>query len=135
MASRKMASDSSRLEGKMGKTGFEARLMARRQKELEDARDKMFVLVKNYADLLGNKRLSKNKTVNEKSHQESLLKTLPELAAELDLRNRNEGTHTLLAMCLNSIIVLRDDNNNLRSQNFILNKKMEELLNSEGKDD
>lgn len=125
----KLVPDLKRLEKGKPKSTFEERLAARRQKELEDIRDKMFAAINEYAALLSDKRLTENKSINDKDAQSRLLEKLPQLASEVDLRSRSEGTHALLTVCLNSIVLMRDDNNRLRFQNFELNKRLGELEN------
>lgn len=48
-------------------------------------------------------------------------------AGELETLNVGEGFMALAITALNSVLYLRDEINTLRFQNFMLNKKIEEL--------
>ena len=90
--------------------------------ELEKARQKMGLAIDSYAKLLVDSTLPQNRLSQDKDRQKNTLDSLPKLAAELDTRNLNEGTQTLVATLLNSIFVLRDQINTLKWQVYHLNQ-------------
>jgi hypothetical protein len=103
-----------------------ARDEAKRSTELEKARDTLGNLLEGFIKLLTNKTLSKNRSRRERDYQKELLARIPPAAAELDLRNVKEGSMSIFTTAMNSLLVLRDEINNLRFQNYFLNKKTDE---------
>lgn len=105
-----------------------ARDEAKRSAELETARDKLGTLVEGFIKLLTDKTLAKNRSRRERDYQRELTSRIPLAAAELDLRNVKEGSMSIFTTAANGLLVLRDEINNLRFQNYFLNKKVDDAL-------
>jgi hypothetical protein len=99
---------------------------AQRSAELEKARDALGSLLESFIKLLTSKTLAKNRTRKERDYQKDLMSRIPLSAAELDVRNVKEGSMSIFTTAMNSLLVLRDEINNLRFQNYFLNKKVDE---------
>jgi hypothetical protein len=95
--------------------------------ELEAARAKLGGLIQTYANLLANTTLAENRTTQEREAQKGLLLSMLPAAGELDEKNVLEGTHSLLAAVINASVLLHDQLNKLKYENFILNQKIEKM--------
>jgi hypothetical protein len=101
-----------------------AREEAKRNAELEKARDRLGDLIESYIKLLTDKTLPKNRTRKQREFQKELLARIPAAAAELDLRNVKEGSMSIFTTVMNTMLVLRDEISKIRFQNVFLNKKL-----------
>jgi hypothetical protein len=117
-----------RLHGNVQKAGKDTVANeSKRLATLEKARDNLAIALESYIKLLTDKTLPENRSESDRQQQANVLKLLPPLAEELNMRNVSEGTNSLLTTCLNSILVLRDRVNHLHFQNLYLNKQIQEL--------
>lgn len=114
-------------KSKFEKRKDSARDEARRAAELEKARNNLAEGLDQYIKFLTDKTLPENRTMGDRDTQTKVLNGLPKLATELNKRNIEEGSMVIASTCLNSILVLRDEINKLRYQNYFLNKKVDEL--------
>jgi len=94
---------------------------------LEKARDGLAIALDAYIKLLTDKTLPENRSEKERANQTAVLKLMPQLADELNMRNVGEGSNALLTTCLNSVLVIRDRVNHLHYQNVFLNKELQAL--------
>jgi len=94
---------------------------------LEKARGHLGDLIRVYAKTLMSTTLTENRSVQDNEAQKQLLNDIPLSAFDLDSRNLGEGTMSVLAALLNASVLQRDQINKLRYQNFILNKKVQNL--------
>lgn len=104
-----------------------ARNEGKRLAELEAARTKLGVVIEQYAKGLLDKTVPENRSEQDREKQKNVIDALPGLASELDFRNATEGTLSLIQTLLNSVVVLRDQQNKLRYQNYFINQKHEAL--------
>jgi hypothetical protein len=107
-----------------------ARDEAKRAAELEKARDRLGDLIEKYIKILTDKTLPENRTTKQKEYQKELMGRIPQAAAELDLRNVKEGSMSIFTSVMNTMLVLRDEINKVRYQNFFVNKKFTTKIDS-----
>lgn len=100
---------------------------ARRLADLEKSRLKLGLLIESYAKLLTDTTLPENRSAEASENQRNVLDSLPKAAAELDMRNVMEGTQSILIAVLSSSLILRDQVNKLKYQNYFLNQKVQQL--------
>lgn len=122
-----MAKPGRRLEGGVNSKskwgGHEAKKLA----ELEKSRDRLSNLVSKYIELLTDKTLPSNKSQQDKENQRKILDEIASSALELDILNVREGTTSVFLTSLNSVLVLRDELNKTRYQNYLLDKEIKIL--------
>jgi len=104
-----------------------ARDEARRSAQLEKAREQLAEVIDSYIKFLTDKTLPKNRSLKDRERQTQVLGSLPSLAAELNRKNVEEGSMVVASTCLNSVLVLRDETNKLRYENYFLNSRVDEL--------
>lgn len=85
------------------------------------------MLIESYAKLLTDTTLPENRSAEASENQRNVLDALPKAAAELDMRNVMEGTQSILIAVLSSSLILRDQVNKLKYQNYFLNQKVQQL--------
>jgi len=100
---------------------------AQRVAGIEKARNDLHGAVNAYRVLLNETRLSSAKTQKDTDQQMSVFSRLNEHAGTLNTKNAEEGTMVLSITALNSILLLRDEVNNLKFQNLMLHKKIAKL--------
>lgn len=104
------------------------RAEAQRLADLEKARNKLGDLINQYKQvLITDKKLPENRTQIEKTAQYDIISSIYGAVEELDLRNVGEGTMVAIATCLHTGLILRDESNKLRFQNYYLSKTVEAL--------
>ncbi len=96
--------------------------------ELEEARKKLQKAVLAYKDLLQSNVLSSNRTMEDNERRNNLIFSLNSLCGELDFLNAGEGLMTLNLAALHSLLLLKDEINDLKFQNAYLHKKIKPLL-------
>jgi hypothetical protein len=101
---------------------------AKQVNKLEKARDNLHNALAAYRSLLKDTTLSDNKGHKEKTLQMQVFSDLNQMAGDLEVLNMGEGLLSLTITSLNSILTLRDEINQLRFQNFMLNKKLNKYM-------
>lgn len=128
----RVLSDERRLNGgqktsKWATKGSIARDEAKRAAELEKSRERLAEALDQFIKFLTDTTLPENRSVSEREQQTKLLASLPRLGSDLNKRNLEEGSMVIASTCLNSILVLRDEINKLKYQNYFLKKRVDEL--------
>lgn len=100
---------------------------ARQANKVEKARNSLHVAIDKYRKILKDSTLPKNKDKQSKEHQMQMFSDINHFATELELINVGEGFMTLAITALNSIVVMHDEINELKFQNYMLHKKILEL--------
>lgn len=100
---------------------------ATRMANVEKSRDKLHRSVNSYRALLKETKLPEAMTQKDKDQQMQVFAQLNEFAGELNSKNAEEGTMALAITALNSVLVMRDEINNLKFQNLMLHRKIESL--------
>ncbi len=95
---------------------------------LEEARRRLQEAILIYKDLLTSNTLASNRSTEEIEKRNQLIFSLNNLAGELDFLNVGEGMMTLNLTALHSIMMLKDEINDLKFQNAYLNKKVKPLI-------
>lgn len=94
------------------------------KERLESARKELQVCILEYKDLLQSSKLAANRTTEENRNRHQLLVKLNDLTGRLEFANAGEGLMTLCISSLHSALILKDDINELKFQNAMLNKKL-----------
>lgn len=97
------------------------------RERLEASRKELQSLVLRYKDHLQKTELASNRTVADSRDRQQLLHGLNDSAGKLDFLNAGEGLMTLCISSLHSILLLKDEVNDLKFQNAVLNKKIKNI--------
>lgn len=111
---------------------FEQEMSSESLRDLEDAREALFQKIIEYKDLLKSKVLMSNRTDMERQRISELTQEINTAAFDLDGKNFGEGTLTLNAAALNSIVLLHGQINELRFHLHDAKKTIEELQAQQG---
>lgn len=95
---------------------------------LEGARKELQALVLEYKDLLQTSQLSANRSTEDNRTRQQLLFKINDSAGKLEFANAGEGLMTLCIASLHATLFLKDEVNDLKFQNAVLNKKIKTLL-------
>lgn len=96
--------------------------------QLEAARSRLQGSILRFKDELKKNTLSANRTVEEGNVRKSLLAELNYGAGELDFINVGEGIMSLAISSLHSAFLLKDEINDLKFQNAVLSKRLNEVI-------
>ena len=100
---------------------------SQRMAVMEKARDGLHRAVNGYRALLGETRLAAARTQKERDLQMEVFGNLNTFAGELNIRSAEEGTMALAITALNSVLVNKDELNDLKFQNYQLHKRIAKL--------
>lgn len=94
---------------------------------LEAQRKSLQTLVLEYKEFLRGTQVAANRTVEENRKRTDVLYKINDETGKLEFLNEGEGLMTLCITALNSVLLLKDEINDLRFQNAVLNKKIKKL--------
>jgi hypothetical protein len=98
------------------------------KERLEAARKDLQKFVLEYKDLLQASQLAVNRSTDDNRSRQQLLFKINDAAGKLEFENAGEGLMTLCISSLHAILFLKDEVNDLKFQNAILNKKIKTIL-------
>lgn len=113
----------------VSKNPDEAKEKAKRLADLEKKRNEVFALVSKYTNRLSSKTLPDTMSRKEKEEQHQLPQLLIDEAKNLNLLNVDEGNDVLLAVCLHTMLRLKDEINVVSYQNLLLSEEIKKLKN------
>jgi len=94
---------------------------------IEAARRELQTLIIEYKDLLQTSQLASNRSTEDNRLRQQLLFKLNDVAGKLEFLNVGEGLMTLAISALHSSLILKDEVNDLKFQNAVLNKRLKAL--------
>jgi hypothetical protein len=97
------------------------------RERLEAARRTLQTLVLEYKDLLQLTQLASNRSTEDNRNRQQLLFKVNDAAGKLEFENAGEGLMTLCISSMHAILILKDEINDLKFQNAILNKKIKNI--------
>jgi hypothetical protein len=80
-----------------------------------------------YKDLLQKTQLSANRSTEDTRLRNKVIVDIHDLSGQLDFLNAGEGLMTMCITALHSSLLLKDEINDLKFQNAILNKKIKSI--------
>lgn len=100
--------------------------------ELNAAKDKLTQAVLEYRGLLKDTTLPRNQSQDQKKYRNRVLHDLNSYAGDLEELNVGEGIFSLAFLALHSIVLMNDEINELKFNNFMLYKKVKALQAAQG---
>lgn len=109
--------------------------VGRRNSLLERSREKLMNAIIEYKKILESTTLLANLTQPEKKKMSELLNQINNLTLEVDMHSVGEGNRVIGSTAINTMVLLKDEINQLKYHNFYLTKRVEELEKSLSKGD
>jgi hypothetical protein len=94
------------------------------KERLEKARTALQTAVLEYKELLQKTQLAANRSTDENRTRHKIIVDMHDLAGQLEFVNAGEGLMTLCITALHSNLLLKDEINDLKFQNAVLNKRL-----------
>ena len=98
------------------------------RESLEKTRAALQVLVLEYKELLQKTQLASNRSTEENRARHKLIVDMHDLASQLEFVNAGEGLMTLCVTALHSTLVIKDEINDVKFQNAVLNKRFKSAV-------
>lgn len=97
------------------------------KERLEKARAALQTLVLEYKELLQKTQLAANRSTEENRARHKIIIDMHDLAGQLEFVNAGEGLMTLCVTALHSSLMLKDEINDIKFQNAVLNKRLKTI--------
>lgn len=94
------------------------------RENLEKTRSALQALVLEYKELLQKTQLAANRSTDENRSRHKLIVDIHDFAGQLEFANAGEGLMTLCIAAMHSILVIKDEINDVKFQNAVLNKRL-----------
>lgn len=94
---------------------------------LEKSRQGLQAAVLEFKELLQKTQLASNRSTEDNRHRQGVIISAHDLAGQLEFLNAGEGLMTLCVTALHSSLLLKDEINDLKFQNAVLNKRLKAL--------